>query len=386
VDLLTTSLVKSSFKSIGAALGGENAFARSFYATLFAAHPEIRQYFPAAMGSQRDRLMRAVGYVVERLDTPDAVLPLLAQLGRDHRKYNITDDHYEAVGQALVTALAGVAGPELWTDETEHAWRSAVALIVTTMTEAARGEPGPPTWVGTVLDHRRVLDDLAIVRLELDQPMPYAPGQYVSVQVPGRPRMWRYLSFATPPGPDRMVEFHVRRVSGGWVSPTIIGDTRLGDTWLLGSPLGGLGVRQNPDWDRLMIAEGTGIAPLRAQLMNIPRLSEHPRTHLFVGGTYPYDLYDLDLLWALSRTSPWLTVVPVSENNQNPWWFRGTSDLPAGMNDRLTGQLGRVVAEYADWTDHDIQVVGSPSMVRTTKYRLMAEGIDFDDIHHDPLY
>lgn len=113
MDPLTTSLVKSSFKSIGATLGGENACARSFYATLFAAHPEIRQYFPAAMGSQRDRLMRAVGYVAERLDTPDTVLPLLAQLGRDHRKYNITDDHYEAVGQALVTALAGVAGPEL---------------------------------------------------------------------------------------------------------------------------------------------------------------------------------------------------------------------------------------------------------------------------------
>ena len=187
VDPLTTSLVKSSFKSIGATPGGENAFAQSFYAILFAARPEIRQYFPAAMDLQRDRLMRAVGYVVERLDSPETVLPLLAQLGRDHRKYDITDDDYAAVGEALVTALAGLAGPELWTDETAHAWHSAVALIVTTMTEAARGEPGPPTWVGTVRDHRRVLDDLAIVRLQLDQPMPYAPGQYVSVQIHSRP-------------------------------------------------------------------------------------------------------------------------------------------------------------------------------------------------------
>ncbi|MFC9768417.1 hypothetical protein [Rhodococcus jostii] len=56
------------------------------------------------------------------------------------------------------------------------------------------------------------------------------------------------------------------------------------------------------------------------------------------------------------------------------------------MHERLTGQLGRAVAEYADWTDHDIQVVGSPSMVTTSKYRLMAAGVDSDDIHHDPLY
>lgn len=98
MDPLTTSLVNSSFKSIGATPGGESAFARSFYANLFAAHPEIRQYFPEAMDLQRDRLIRAVGYVVERLYAPETVLPLLAQLGRGHRKCDITDDHYQAVG------------------------------------------------------------------------------------------------------------------------------------------------------------------------------------------------------------------------------------------------------------------------------------------------
>ncbi|MFE5703131.1 hypothetical protein [Rhodococcus koreensis] len=120
--------------------------------------------------------------------------------------------------------------------------------------------------------------------------------------------------------------------------------------------------------------------------MNMPRLDGNPPTHLFYGGTYPYDLYDLDVLRALSRTSPWLTVVPVAENRDNPWWFPGTSTLPAGMHDRVTGQLGRVVAEYADWADRDIQVVGAPSMIRTTEYRLMAAGLDSRDIHHDPLY
>ncbi|WP_411194624.1 hypothetical protein [Rhodococcus jostii] len=56
-----------------------------------------------------------------------------------------------------------------------------------------------------------------------------------------------------------------------------------------------------------MIGEGTGIAPLRAQLLNTAQLDGNPRTHLFVGGTYPCDLYDLDMLWALTRTNPRLT-------------------------------------------------------------------------------
>lgn len=71
---------------------------------------------------------------------------------------------------------------------------------------------------------------------------------------------------------------------------------------------------------------------------------------------------------------------------RKPLVVQGTSDIPAGMHERLTGQLGRVVAEYADWTDYDIQVVGSPTIVRTTEYRLIATGVDSDGIHHDPLY
>ncbi|MDF3312628.1 flavoprotein, partial [Rhodococcus sp. T2V] len=86
------------------------------------------------------------------------------------------------------------------------------------------------------------------------------------------------------------------------------------------------------------------------------------------------------------RTCPWLTVVPVIENSDNPWWVSGHTQNPAGMHDLLTGQLGRVVATYGDWTDHDIQVVGSPSMVRATKYQLVAAGVDSDAICHDPLY
>lgn len=386
MDPLTISLVRSSFKSIGAIPDGEDTFARSFYAILFTTHPETRQHFPAAMDIQRDRLMRAITYVIDQLETPESVFPLLAQLGRDHRKYGVTEDHYTAVGEALLAALANLAGPELWTGETDHAWRLTIALITTIMTEAANSDEGPPTRVGTVIEHRRVLDDLAIVRLELDHTMTYEPGQYVSVQVPGRPRMWRYLSLATPPTPDRIVEFHVRRVSGGWVSPAIVGESQIGDTWLIGSPLGSLGMWRDPRRSRLMIGEGTGIAPLRAQLMDTTQRGGIPRTHLFVSGTYPCDLYDLDVLWALMQTHPLLTVIPVTEHSDDPWWVSRRWDTSAWVPDPLTGQISRVVAGYADWTDHDIEVVGSPSMVRTTKYRLMAAGVDAGNIRHDPLY
>lgn len=386
VDSTTISLVRTTFKDVASVEGGPARLTRDFYAILFAHSPSAREFFPAAMDVQRDRLVQAIAYVVDKLDEPERILPFLAQLGRDHRKYGVEEAHYIAVGNALITALREFAGNEMWTEEVDNAWREAIALIASTMIDAANNEAGPRTWTGTVVEHKQVLRDVAVVRLQLDQPMAYGAGQYMSVSVPGRPRMWRYLSPAIPSNSEGQIEFHVRRVSGGWVSPAMVGQTHLGDTWLMGSPLGALGVDRTQDRDMLMIGSGTGIAPLRAQLMEMAMRGANPRVHLFVGGVYPCDLYDIETLWQLSQTNPWLTVVPVSEEVANPWWHLDPiPEPPSGMHQRLIGKLGEIVAEFGTWADRDVQIVGSNAMIQTTKFRLLAGGTPAENIRHDPL-
>ncbi|MFE3291917.1 FAD-binding oxidoreductase [Rhodococcus sp. NPDC059234] len=387
MDSTTISLVRTTFKAVAAVEDGPEKLTRSFYAILFARNPEAREFFPAAMDVQRDRLVRAIAYVIDKLEEPESILPFLGQLGRDHRKYGVEDAHYIAVGNALITALQNFAGSEIWTEEVDLAWREAIALIASTMMTAANSETGPRTWIGTVVEHKQVLRDVAVVRLQLDQPMQYGAGQYVSVSVPGRPRMWRYLSPAIPANDQGQIEFHVRRVAGGWVSPAMVGQTNLGDTWAIGSPLGALGVDRTRERDMLMIASGTGIAPLRAQVMEMAMRGNNPRVHLFVAGTYPCDLYDIETLWQLSQTNPWLTVIPVSQEDTNPWWhFDPIPTPPPGMYQRITGKVGEVVAEFGDWADRDIQIVGSASMIQTTKFRLQAKGTPTENIRHDPLF
>ena len=386
MDTTKISLVRTTYKAVTAVDGGQQQLIRSFYANLFAHYPEVRKLFPAVMNAQRDRMLEAVGYVVRNLDDTDRIIPFLAQLGRDHRKYGVTDDHYIAAGNALLAAMESFAGTELWTQEAEIAWREAVVLIVTAMVEGGHADPGPATRVGRVVEHKQVLRDVAVVRLQLDQPLRYGAGQYVSVSVPDRPQMWRYLSPSIPSNDEGQIEFHIRRVSGGWVSPAMVGETRPGDEWLIASPLGALGVDRSQQRDQLMIASGTGIAPLRAQVMEMAMRGNNPRVHLFVGGIYPCDLYDIEILWQLARTNPWLTVIPVSEEDDNPWWHTDPQPLtPPGMQERLIGKLGEVVAEFGTWADRDIQIVGSPSMVQTTKYRLQGRGTPIENIRHDPL-
>ena len=226
MDTTKISLVRTTYKAVTAVDGGQQQLIRSFYANLFAHYPEVRKLFPAVMNAQRDRMLEAVGYVVRNLDDTDRIIPFLAQLGRDHRKYGVTDDHYIAAGNALLAAMESFAGTELWTQEAEIAWSEAVVLIVTAMVEGGHADPGPATRVGRVVEHKQVLRDVAVVRLQLDQPLRYGAGQYVSVSVPDRPQMWRYLSPSIPSNDEGQIEFHIRRVSGGWVSPAMVGETR----------------------------------------------------------------------------------------------------------------------------------------------------------------
>ncbi|MBF6128071.1 FAD-binding oxidoreductase [Nocardia brasiliensis] len=389
MDSRTVALIRTTFKAVAAEEGGQEKLARSFYSILFTDYPQARDFFPAAMDAQRDRLVKAIAYALDRLEEPNKLLPFLAQLGRDHRKYGVQREHYAAVAQSLKTAMRLYAGTEMWTDEVDRAWDEGLTVIGDTMIGAAEKETTPPVWTGTVVESRAVLRNLTIVRLQLDQPMQYAAGQYMSVQVPSRPRMWRYLSPAVPANANGEIEFHIRSVLGGWVSSAIVGHTAIGDKWLLGAPLGGLGIPRNAKRKMLMVGCGTGLAPLRAQLMAMAQRRTNPKVHLFVGGHHPCDLYDLDTLNSLAVANRWLTVTPVTEHEENPWWYQDSGALTpnwTGLEPRLTGQIGKVVAGYGAWADRDVQIVGSPSMVQTTKFRLMAAGTLTKNIRHDPLF
>ncbi|WP_162788657.1 globin domain-containing protein [Amycolatopsis albispora] len=342
-----------------------------FYGMLFTLAPATRDFFPINMEVQRGRLVRALVHIVQMVDRPDDLVPFLRQLGRDHRKFGVIPNHYEAVGTALLAALKTNLGPE-WTPEVERAWAEAFTIIARAMQEAAAADRHPGSWTATVAEHRRLTWDLALVLVEPDQPVPYQAGQYLSVEVPQRPRLWRYLSPANAPREDGSIEFHIRAVDGGWVSRAIVSHTAQGDRWRLGPPLGRLTVDRESGRDVLMIAGGTGVAPLRAMLDDLAQWGENPKVKLFYGGRDREDLYDLEELRSLAAVNPWLTVVPVVENNP-------------GLPGFEQGTLAEVVTKYGAWPKHDVLVSGSPGMIRATVSRMLVAGTALDQIKYDPF-
>lgn len=366
---------------------GSDALIRLFYTRWFAIDHDVRDLFPPDMDAQRRAFAQALTWLFDELiaQRADEPVAFLAQLGRDHRKYGVTQQHYDSMQSALHSTLRSHL-IERWDGRIAESAHQAIQLITAVMRGSADAEEGPPWWDAEVVEHIHVSRDLSVVRLRLDRPMHYHAGQYVRVEVPQWPRRWRYLSPAMPADPDGTIEFHIRSVLGGMVSTAIVSETRAGDRWRLSSPHGSLQIDRDGG-DVLMVAGSTGLAPLRALIMDITRWGANPRVHLFFGARYPCELYDLRTLWQIAAHNPWLSVTPVSEHIRDPPWAANYPDVqpPRGLHVRQRGRLPDVVTRFGNWGDRQILICGGPALVEAARSALIAKGAPPDRIQHDPL-
>jgi NAD(P)H-flavin reductase/hemoglobin-like flavoprotein len=366
--------------------GGED-LVRRFYTKWFAIDMAVRDLFPPDLDAQYKVFSQALTWLFGELVEQRAEPPVafLAQLGRDHRKYGVLQSQYFSMHEALYTTLRSHLSDN-WDDKLDDTARASLDLFIGVMHGAADAEQAPAYCDGTVVEFNRVSRDISVVRLQLDQPLEYFAGQYVTVQVPQWPRRWRYLSPAMPSDPSGAIEFHIRSVAGGMVSPAVVAETQPGDRWRLSSPHGGMQIDRDGG-DVLMVAGSTGLAPLRALIMELTQWAVNPRVHLFFGARYPCELYDLRTLWQIAAHNPWLSVSPVSEFARDPSWASDYPDVqpPRGLHVRQTGKLPEVVTKYGNWGDRQILICGGPRMVAATKEALIAKGAPPEHIQHDPL-
>jgi len=339
-----------------------------FYADLFLKHPETREMFPVSMQAQRGHLVDALVKIVASVDQADDLQVLLRDLGRDHRKFGVLADHYNAVGASLLATFAHFSG-DTWTPELEADWKGAYELIASVMIAAA-GEDElrhPAYWTGTVVSKERKAFDITVLTVHPEPLLEYLPGQSVAVQSPRRPRLWRYYSPANAPRADGTVDFHVRLIDGGAVSMALTVWTAVGDELRLGPPVGAMRFDMASGRDILMVAGSTGLAPLKAILEQVAYLRAPRRVHLFFGARTAERLYALTDLEKMAAGYPWLTVIPAVSGDQR---FAGE-----------TGTLADVVARYGNWTGHDAYLAGPTEMVQDTAARLAGDGMPADQIH-----
>jgi hemoglobin-like flavoprotein len=133
--------VKQTWQKVAPAA---DAAARLFYDRLFEIDPTTRPLFQSSnLTEQRGKLIQALSMVVAGLDHLDTLVPTLAELGRRHARYGVTEGHYDSVGAALLWTLEQGLG-SAWTPQVKAAWSGAYALLANVM-RAAEREPAMPT-------------------------------------------------------------------------------------------------------------------------------------------------------------------------------------------------------------------------------------------------
>jgi NAD(P)H-flavin reductase/hemoglobin-like flavoprotein len=365
---LNPRIIKESFALIEPRAEEMSAY---FYGRLFAENPHLRAFFPPAMDRQRERLFHALREIVWSLDSPGTLSTLLSRLGRDHRKFGVEREHYDAMGRVLLATLRKFGG-EAWTAEMEAAWRGAYSTAATMMIEAAERHAAetPPWWTGEIVGHELRRPDIAALTVRPDRPLPYEAGQYVTVQTARWPWVWRPFSVANAPRADGLLRFHVRAVPAGWVSGALVRHVKIGDTLLLGHATGTMTLDADSDRPVLCVAGGTGLAPLKALVEDAVSRGLRRDIHLLFGAHTAAELYDLPDLRAIEDRTPWLRVVPVVSADPS---FDGLHGRPPDVLDR-----------FPDWSGHDVYVAGPPAMVQRTIAALDELGVPAPQIHHDP--
>jgi len=160
------------------------------------------------------------------------------------------------------------------------------------------------------------------------------------------------------------------------VSTAVVRSLKRGDSVKLGAAVGErLTLRAGDPSDLLLVAGGTGLAPLRAVVEQIDqewrRTRRAPRVNLLHGVRMPWHLYDRAALTELARTRPWFDYTEVVSDD---------SSFPG-----IRGKVGTVAARQALHGRTAI-VCGGPQMVGHTLEQLSRTGMPAEQIRYEHFY
>ncbi|VVD72578.1 CDP-6-deoxy-delta-3,4-glucoseen reductase [Pandoraea pneumonica] len=201
------------------------------------------------------------------------------------------------------------------------------------------------------------------------EPWVYRPGQYVNV-LPGDtgPRSFSIASRVDAVGTEQTtsgpvsLELHIRRIEGGYFTQTRLSALRPGDALDVEAPLGGFGYHEDDYRPIVMVATGTGIAPLRSMLAEMLGSGDTPPVDLYWGGRTQEALYLHEELTQLAQQHEDFRYVPVLSRPDAAW--QGARGYVQDA----------VLADHPDLSEHALYLCGSPVMIGDARRAFMANG------------
>jgi CDP-4-dehydro-6-deoxyglucose reductase len=219
----------------------------------------------------------------------------------------------------------------------------------------------------------KVSPDVAVLSLKLpaSERLQFLAGQYIDILLKDGKR--RSFSLANAPHDDEFLQLHVRHVAGGTFTDYVFNQMQEKAILRFEGPLGTFFLREDSDKAIILLATGTGFAPIKGIVEHAMFTGIKRPITLYWGGRHKGDLYMFDLAekWAAEHAN--FKFVPVLSR-------------PAA-EDHWTGRTGHVqdcaLADHPDLTQCQVYACGSPVMVAEAHKTLVAAGLPDEEFYSD---
>jgi CDP-4-dehydro-6-deoxyglucose reductase len=205
--------------------------------------------------------------------------------------------------------------------------------------------------------------DVMVIKLQLpaNDTFRYHAGQYVEFILRDGAR--RSYSMANAPHNGPAVELHIRHMPGGKFTDHVFNAMKEKEILRVEGPYGSFYLRDDSAKPMVLLASGTGFAPIKAVIEQMQHKGITRPATLYWGGRRPSDLYLDDWVQAQLAVMPNLTYVPVISNA-----------LP---EDNWTGRTGfvhrAVLEDFPDLSGHQVYACGAPIVVDSARAEYSAQ-------------
>ncbi|MBC1936131.1 nitric oxide dioxygenase [Listeria grandensis] len=252
-----------------------------FYKKMFAAHPELLNYFNMTnqeIGTQPLALANTVYLAAENIEQLEILLPQVKTIAHKHRSLTIKAEHYPIVGEYLLKGIAEYLG-DAATPEILDAWGAAYGIIADIFIEVeqemydALGDVRNRDFIAFKIAAKQDVAPnvftLDLTRNDGGELLDFAPGQYISLRVKLGELFHNRQYSLTKAFDGKTYQVAIKRENekepAGVVSNHIYNNYQVGDTLLATLPAGDFELDADAT-SHVFIAGGIGITPIASMV------------------------------------------------------------------------------------------------------------------------
>lgn len=236
----------------------------------------------------------------------------------------------------------------------------------------------PPRIIPARVERKEQLshDVMALfLKLPSSEHLKFLPGQYIEFLLKDGKR--RAFSIANAPHIDNILELHLRLIPGGQFTQYVFNEMPDKAIMRIEAPFGSFYLREDSDKPIVMVAGGTGFAPIKGIVEHMLHQNIQRPVILYWGARTLQDLYMPELPEAWALQFPHIQFIPVlSDATPEDSWQGRTGLVHQAVLDDFA-------AKNLDFSAYEVYCCGAPAMVEVAHASFVSAGLPEDAFYSD---